>query len=153
MEIYIVVNSIIGGDQFDEYIGTDSEKAKKVAYASWNRMSAHDQKRSIVEARVYEVPDETNFDDEYEITDAICEYPNYDLLVEYSQETNDFVEKLNEELELSWLEEEEFAKRLGFSFETLNDWLNGIGVPEFSEEREKIIKKAVSISEEEQNKD
>lgn len=146
MIIYQVVNSKISGDEFVDYTGADAEKAKRIAFDSWNSLSAGDQKRCTVKARIYEIPDGTDVADEDELTNALCENPDYDTLAEYSQETNAFAEKLRDEVETSLLETEEFAERLGVSSATLYDLLNGIEIPEKSE-REKILKRAEEVSE------
>lgn len=85
MKIYQVVDAKIGGDEFVDYTGIDAAEALKIATRSWDSLSAHDRKRSIITAREYTVPADTDLADDDELTNALCENPDYDTLAEFSE--------------------------------------------------------------------
>ena len=70
------------GDEFQTYLGFDFEEAKtakELALAGFNALTAYDRAHSTVEARVYNIADDTDVTDPDAIIEAVCECGGYDL--------------------------------------------------------------------------
>lgn len=70
--------AIVGkNDEWTYYKGFDLEKATKTYY-DYKGTEGKDK----IEARVYNIPDDTNIEDEDELTNAICDCLGYDPFIE-----------------------------------------------------------------------
>ena len=108
MEYYEVVDITLNlnskgnemGDGDDLYMGTDYKKALcacEEALYNWGRSDRRDQKKSAIEGRIYDIPDDTDINDEDEIINAICDACGYDTFFTHYPE-DDFKksqEKIN----------------------------------------------------------
>lgn len=71
------------GDEHQSYLGFDLEEAtdaKEQALINYANASSRDQAQSVVEARVYEIADDTDINDRDAIIEAMCECSGYDLI-------------------------------------------------------------------------
>lgn len=71
------------GDEYQAYLGFDLEEAtvaKEQALINYENASSRDQAQSVVEARVYEIADDTDINDIDAIIEAMCECSGYDLI-------------------------------------------------------------------------
>lgn len=84
-------------DEYDEYLGFDFEKFIEVAQDA--KSSVQDGYK--LECRIYDIPDDTDIEDENELTDAMCDCQGYDLLDSYEKKNVSIT--INDEL----FEEEE----------------------------------------------
>lgn len=84
MLIYQVVEISNGTmiEEWQEYLGTDFSKAKEIKEQLLNQNEKHLTKREKaiyqIEGRIFEFPDNIDFNDEDALTDALCEYSDYD---------------------------------------------------------------------------
>lgn len=70
------------GDEFQTYLGIDADKAetaKAEALAAYDSLTAYDKAHCTVEARVYNIADNTDVTDNDAIIEAICDCGGYDL--------------------------------------------------------------------------
>lgn len=69
------------GDEFTSYEGISLEEARKaLADEKYNfeHLHPHDKKRTIVWGRVYDIPDDTDLNDEDAVINALCDCIGYD---------------------------------------------------------------------------
>lgn len=79
------------GDEECSYMGPDYKKAIcacNEAVSNWYRLDYRDKKESAIEGRVYEIPDDTNINNEDEIINAICNTCEYDTFFKLYPEDN-----------------------------------------------------------------
>lgn len=78
---YYQVGTTSNGDEFVSYEGTSLEESKKALederYAFEN-LHPSDKKHTVVWGKVYDLPDDTDLNDEDELINAICECTGYD---------------------------------------------------------------------------
>lgn len=69
------------GDEFTSYEGTSFEDAKKaLENEKWKfekYLTQNEKKRTIVWGRVYDIPDDTDLNDEYALSNALCDCLGY----------------------------------------------------------------------------
>lgn len=69
------------GDEFTSYEGTSFEDAKKALDAekqAFKNLHPHDKKRTIIWGRIYDIPDDTDLNDEDALINALCDCVGYD---------------------------------------------------------------------------
>ena len=69
------------GDEYQAYLGFDLKEAlahHEQALINYENASEYDKERSVVEARVYNIPDDTDTTDEDAVIDAMCDCIGYD---------------------------------------------------------------------------
>lgn len=89
MKIYEVTTVEMNHDKNDivaeyrEYLGTDFEAAKKAKSDLITRndvhLTAREKEVQFVEARIWEVSDDLDLNDDAAVTDAICKCGGYDV--------------------------------------------------------------------------
>lgn len=137
-------------DEFDTYAGTDKEKALDAAKSDWNHLTNREKQNNFVEVREYDLPDDIDLDDRYELVNALCDCCGYDRVIEFDY---DFSRKLGVEFHASDLSLLEFSERLGVPVETFETWLEGIRVPDEFKQEEAALRKAEEIVEEIENEE
>lgn len=85
MKFYETVNINLrnNGDELQLYAGTDLEaaqEAKHRADVSWANATKRDQESTVIELRVYEIPDDTDINDQDAVVDALVECSGYNLI-------------------------------------------------------------------------
>lgn len=78
------------GDEESSYMGPDYKKAICAcdeALSNWDRLDYRDKKENAIEGRIYEIPDDTDINDEDEIINAICDACGYDTFFHIIRKT------------------------------------------------------------------
>lgn len=81
MKYYEIVDVKKDGEEFTEWKGFDLEEAlieKEDALINWERSSDYNRKRSTIECRVYDLPEDTDINDEDAVFDAVSDCIGYD---------------------------------------------------------------------------